>query len=124
MSWRDVPGDILVGGWYVEVNAQKDVIDMSEMDFQWEGTQPYLYEKSSTGPKQVGVGPNVWKLSPDQEPILGKRNGATKDYPPLALVTQYLDVIVQKGFKLIGSYSTVIPTSIDQSVIFIWLLSK
>lgn len=125
LSWRDIPGDIWVGGWYVEVNVQqKDVVDLSCLDFQWEGTPPYLYEKTSAGPKEVGVGPKVWKLTPEQEPMLGKKNGATKDYPPLAIMTQFLDVIVKQGFKIVGSNSMVLENNIGQSVLFVWSLVK
>lgn len=133
MSWRDIPGgDLWIGGWYVEVSAKKEDVDLSSMDFKWKGTPPYIYEKTDAGPKEVGLGPEIWKLTPEDEPLLGKKNGATRDCPPMVYIMQYLEALVSKGFQVTGSHSIVVENAgsnwidnpSDKTIIFSWTLTK
>lgn len=131
MTWREVlKEDSWSGGWYIEVSSKKEAIDLSPYEFVWEETPPYLCEKSEGRSSQVGLGPEAWKLTPEQEPLLGRKNGAMRDNPPMVYIAKYLEILVQQGFKISGSHCALLETqdkvwmdaARDQTPIFSWTL--
>lgn len=104
LSWNK-----LEGGWQIEICGGNRSIDMSAYKFVPKETGPFRTEYVGfffPDARSVGTGPKVWLLTPAQEPILGHRNGARQENPPLAKVTQFLQTLENKGCKIVTSHSS------------------
>ncbi len=82
---------------------------MSSFKFVPKETGPFQTEYVGfffPDPRTVGTRPKVWLLTPEQEPILGHRNGARQGNPPIAKVTQFLQALEKKGCRVMASHSS------------------
>ncbi len=112
------------GGWHIEICGRNESIDMSSFSFERKETGPFHTVETGfwSSPKTIGTGPKIWLLTPDQEPILGQRDGALCVKPPMPQVTQYLEALEEQGYKVVASHSM----SFEEhpSVVSVWTLNQ
>lgn len=115
------------GGWCIEICGANQLIDMSQFNFVRCGTGPYRHEKDDIGRltgSRVGIGPAVWMLTADQEPLLGECEGANRNKLPMAYLTQYLEALEEQGFRISASHSLAYGEGPHQAVTSVWTLNQ
>ncbi len=97
---------------------------MSSFHFQRKETGPFHQVETGffSSPKDVGDGPKIWLLSPEQEPFFSARLGARRVKPPIAKVTQYLEALDEQGYKVVASHS--MSFGENPSVVSVWTLNQ
>lgn len=81
-------------GWKIEVCGEHEANkEMSKFNFQYALIQNSVLKS--------------WMLTPKEEPLLAKVNGARIDKPPMFLVAQYLSYLTGFGFAICSFGSTV-----------------